>query len=666
MQKPNYRPEIDGLRAIAVLAVVLFHTGLGFSGGYIGVDVFFVISGFLITGLILRAQQEGSFELRDFWLRRIRRLFPAMAVMQIGVLLVGLAIMLPMQLQKLGESSLAQLLLHSNFYFANELDYFAGPAELKPLLHTWSLAVEEQFYLLLPLLLIGLRRFSRSTVVACLWSFTIVSFALNVWGIGNYPTHTFFLLPFRAWELLLGGLLACAAPVAENLRRDNWLGGIGLFGIGVGTLAFDSQTEFPGIAALLPCVSTLLVLHGAKNRNTVIHRILSARVLVGVGLISYSLYLVHWPILAFANLHFGMLSIGHRIGAVVLSLLLGYVSWRFVETPFRSRQILGSPRRLVGAAVACSVLLVTTAVICDKARGLPERWDPAVRSLFADARVDTRFARRSVKDVRNGALPRLGSTGTAPAVLVWGDSHATALGQLCDSLATEVGITGYLASRGGVAPLVATWRSGHEEAADWNDEVLRFVEQKRIRDVILISRWAIHVEKTPEGLTRSLLQDAASTERSCEASRDVLRRGLSRTISKLESLGARVWIMKQVPCQSGDPIRKLVAAARRGDDSPPDGISLSEHRHNQESVTAILNAVASPGTTLVDPTPACFTESGRSRIGTLQQSYYSDDNHVSRHGANELVGPALRPVFERIAADYFVRQVASNPAPAIE
>ena len=659
MTKPkNYRPEIDGLRAIAVMSVGLFHAGFGFTGGYVGVDVFFVISGFLITGLILKAQDEDRFELKEFWLRRIRRLFPAMAVMQVCVLLAGLAIMLPLQLRELGQSSVAQLLLHSNFYFANELDYFAGPSELKPLLHTWSLAVEEQFYLVLPLLLIAFKRFSRTTLVRSLWIMTIASFGLCVWGIRNHPTETFFLLPFRAWELLLGGLLACATPATSNLRRDNALSLVGIAGITVGVFWFDSQTLFPGAAALLPCLATVMLIRYAGNDRTLVHRVLASRALVAVGMISYSLYLAHWPVLAFANIKFGQpVPVHIRVFALVASFGLGYLSWRFVETPFRKQQLLARPSRLVTATIACATAMVVTATVCDKTRGLPQRFDESVRCLFDDTQIDKRFAGRSPERVRDGDLPVLGDGTQPPSLLIWGDSHATALGHLCDSLSNEFGLSGYLASRGGVAPLLETWRSGKEETADWNNEVLAFVQKKQIKNVVLVSRWAVHVEKKPNGLSDCLLKDAASTEHSRTDSREVLARGLNRTIAALHKLGVRVWLVKQVPCQTEDPIRSLVDAAQRGEDSPPRGISRQQHLKRQQNANAILDSVGS-SITLLDPAEHCFDESNHCIIGTLQKSFYSDENHVSKAGAEELVRPILRRAFQEIAAT----KVASNAA----
>jgi peptidoglycan/LPS O-acetylase OafA/YrhL len=199
----KYRPDIDGLRAVAVSMVLLFHAGLGFPGGYVGVDVFFVISGFLITGLILKEQKAGTFTLANFWMRRIRRIIPAATVMVATVLIAGFFLLLPTDYVELGQSSIAQQLMLSNVYFWRSTGYFSGFAELKPLLHTWSLAVEEQFYIGYPFLIIILSRFRRRNIALFIALLTAVSFATSQYGVEHYPNATYYLLPTRAWELLI-------------------------------------------------------------------------------------------------------------------------------------------------------------------------------------------------------------------------------------------------------------------------------------------------------------------------------------------------------------------------------------------------------------------------------------------------------------------------------
>ena len=670
MEKLSYRPEIDGLRAIAVLMVVLFHAGFGFSGGYVGVDVFFVISGFLITSLILKAQQQNQFRLKDFWLRRIRRLVPALLVMQVIVLAVGCWTLLPEDLKDLADSSIAQILLAANFYFADKLDYFAGPAELMPLLHTWSLAVEEQFYLLLPLLLVFCRRLSRGWLLGVLASLAVVSFALSTWGLFRFPQATFFLLSSRAWELLIGSLLAMI-PIKPQptVKQNNLLSMIGLTGIVSCALVFDGTTPFPGPAALLPCLSTALFIFATGRGRTYAGQLLATKWFVGVGLISYSLYLWHWPVMVFAKYQFGsQLSPALSIAAIAISFLLGYLSWKYVETPFRRRQVLPVTGTMLRVTAAAAVSIVLVAGVFSLLDGLPQRWDSNILSLL-DNRPDRSVATHSSRAVRRDELPTLGSAEDAisktPAVLLWGDSHALSIHALCDDLAKEHHIMGLAASRGGTVPLLQTWQRGYEQRYDtdaderqWNNEVVDLVRRKNIQHVILVARWALYVEANPDGsLHERLIKDEQSVEHSPSESQMVLRRGLERTIDQLHAAGAKVWIVKQVPLQDSDPVRELVFAARQGQVDPPRGVTRQQHQERQASVNRVLSALASPDVIVLDPADYCFDEYDCSIIGSRDRSYYYDDDHLSPHGSRALLRPLLEPVFAEIAREerYVVR-----------
>jgi len=338
----NYRREIDGLRAVAVLPVILFHAGFtAFGGGFVGVDIFFVISGYLITSLLLADLRDGRFSLTDFYERRARRILPALfLVLAVTVPLAWLC--LPAEAYKDFSQSLAAVaVFSSNFLFWHESGYFDSATELKPLLHTWSLAVEEQFYIVFPLLLAGLWRVARHYVVPVLAVLLAISLGYAQWAAINTPTTAFYLLPARSWELLLGGLAACY--LARQPQR-NWpvairemAGAIGLGLIAYAIFSFSKATPFPGIPALVPTIGALLIIVFTDSK-TLAGKVLGHRWVVGIGLISYSAYLWHQPLFAFFRhshlagsgaMAFGLLSL--------LALGLGYLSWRFVETPFRRK-----------------------------------------------------------------------------------------------------------------------------------------------------------------------------------------------------------------------------------------------------------------------------------------------------------------------------------------
>lgn len=344
----NYRKEIDGLRAVAVLPVIFFHAGFEFfSGGYVGVDVFFVISGYLITTIILSEMQAGQFSIANFYERRARRILPALFFVVLLCLPFAWRWMMPNDLKEFSESVIAVSFFYSNVFFWLQSGYFDTAAELKPLLHTWSLAVEEQYYLLFPLFILFMWRFGKRAIFYSLVLTGTASLALAQWNAIDSPAATFFLLPFRLWELLVGSLTAFyllygargrldpqAAP--EYLRQ---LAGIsGLLMILYSIVAFDEHTPFPGFFALVPTLGTALIIVFAGN-DSIIGRFLGNRVFVGIGLISYSAYLWHQPLFAFGRLNtLGEPRSELMVALGALALALAYLTWRYVEQPFRNKQ----------------------------------------------------------------------------------------------------------------------------------------------------------------------------------------------------------------------------------------------------------------------------------------------------------------------------------------
>ncbi len=335
MPDRQYRPDIDGLRAVAVMAVLLFHAGLGCPGGYVGVDVFFVISGFLITRLILQEVQDGRFSLARFWERRIRRIFPILFVV-IGVTLVlAWTYVWPYEFAAIANSALWMSVMASNFYFWGDTGYFGGPAEFKPLLHTWSLSVEEQFYLLYPLfLMIAVKWFSSKSLPMLLGIVFVASLSISIAGVFLAASATFYLLPTRAWELMAGGLLVVGANSRFRPRQNEVVAVVGLAMILVSIFLFDRNTRFPGAAALLPVGGTAAIIYANTNHATTIGRVLSCRPLVFTGLISYSLYLWHWPLLIFGQIRFWEVP-NIKLLVLVFCYVLSIITWRWVETPFR-------------------------------------------------------------------------------------------------------------------------------------------------------------------------------------------------------------------------------------------------------------------------------------------------------------------------------------------
>ena len=418
-----YRREIDGLRTVAVLPVILFHAGFSiFSGGYVGVDVFFVISGFLITTIIVKERSDDRFSILRFYERRARRILPALFVVIAVCLPLAIITMLPSQLRDFGRSIVAVSLFVSNVLFWREGGYFSAASEEKPLLHTWSLAVEEQYYLFVPLVIMALWRLGRLRLGIALALAAAVSLGLAEWGWRNQPTANFFLLPTRAWELLSGSLLALwLGRRAQPSGLAAQAGGlVGLAMIAGPIFLFSGGTPFPSLWTVLPVAGTVLIILCASP-STWVGRLLGWKPLVGIGLVSYSAYLWHQPLFAFARIR----SLDEppqwlMAGLAVLALLLAWGTWRFVERPFRD-QALVSRRRIFTAALVGSLALIGAGAFFDLTGGLPGRIAPEHRAWAAATSSELKgyVEGRYRREVEDRPLP-----GDRPGLAIVGDSFS--------------------------------------------------------------------------------------------------------------------------------------------------------------------------------------------------------------------------------------------------
>jgi peptidoglycan/LPS O-acetylase OafA/YrhL len=378
-----YRSDVDGLRAVAVLLVLFCHLDYHLAkGGYIGVDVFFVISGYLISSVILTEMAAGKFSIAGFYERRIRRIFPALLAMLLGASLMAYRYLLPADLLAFARSELAALFSVSNFLFWSQSGYFDEVSAVNPMLHTWSLAVEEQFYILFPIFLVVVRRFCPKRLKAAVWTLTIVSLTVASIWVKFDSSSVFFLAPFRAWEFLIGTILSqrylpsLKGPTQRNIAS---LAGIAL--ILFAAAKYGPKTLFPGAAALAPCIGAALIIAAGETGTSLIGRALSWRPVVFIGLISYSLYLWHWPILVFQNTNSMLMerSVGDKqvkIVVIVLSILAAALSWLFIERPFRKGRF--RPQRKTLLAISAVAVAVVAAVDCTMLAkgGLPSRFSP--------------------------------------------------------------------------------------------------------------------------------------------------------------------------------------------------------------------------------------------------------------------------------------------------
>jgi peptidoglycan/LPS O-acetylase OafA/YrhL len=449
-----YRPDVDGLRAVAVLLVVFDHIHTRVTGGYIGVDVFFVISGYLISSVILSEMKSGRFSVTNFYDRRIRRIFPALLGMLLGSAAVSCFCFVPSETKDFARSLLAALFSVSNFYFWRQphfnfiswhhAGYFDGSlsrAASDALLHTWSLGVEEQFYIIFPLFLMAVRRWFPNQLRIAIWSILVLTFTLACVWVRRDPTVAFYFAPLRAWELLIGTVVsqryvpAICGKIARNLAAI-----AGLLLILVPAMYYDAATHFPGLAALPPCIGAALVIAAGETGKSLVGRLLSWRPIVFIGLISYSLYLWHWPIITFLEASYFHVDYDStkrlKLAVLVASLIVGTLSWRFIEKPFRIRRSRPARRALFLVIGAAAILTAVVGAFMLASDGISSRFPLEALEIDRNTNYDFTSAYRlnvCFIDARVSSFEQFNKEACLlqdPArknYLLVGDSHAAQL-----------------------------------------------------------------------------------------------------------------------------------------------------------------------------------------------------------------------------------------------
>jgi peptidoglycan/LPS O-acetylase OafA/YrhL len=544
----GYRPDIDGLRTVAVVPVVLFHAGTPyFTGGFVGVDVFFVISGFLITGIIAREMSEDRFSILQFYRCRVRRIFPALTLVGLATLSAGFFFLTPIEFENLGKSGATIALFSSNFYFWKSVSYF-DPG-LQPLLHTWSLAVEEQYYLFFPLFLLLLHKRDGWRAPA-LWAIFAISLTLSVILVRSKPSAAFYLLPSRAWELMLGGILALGQfrePANDKHAKIACL--FGLFFILVPVFVYTRSTPFPGLAALPPAIGAALLIWGGGWG-------LSRPLMVAIGLISYSLYLWHLPVIAFSEyLSDGRLSTAGGLIACAASVALAGVTFRFVETPFR----IGRSRALFTAAAVGMPALAAASLAIVATGGIPLRLAPQQRRQLAVMDDEKRHPSQCMTvDERYVDPANPCQFGQHPSVLLWGDSHS-----MITATSMQAARVPFLFAADADCPigLGLSIDPGHQRTlvsqlsyrrcGDYNRGMLQRALRPDVKAVVLSSRWTNWRLGEPanpaEAAVDIRLVDSDGVARSAAANRAKFEHAFTALIDILTGAGKHVVIVGPVP-----------------------------------------------------------------------------------------------------------------------
>jgi peptidoglycan/LPS O-acetylase OafA/YrhL len=651
----KYRPDVDGLRAVAVLAVLFYHLGFRtFRHGLVGVDVFYVISGYLITSLLVKDLEAGRFSILSFYERRMRRIFPALFTVLLLSILGASILFDPRELTKFGKELLATTFFASNFYFwhsAKPLGYFDTGVISNPLLHTWSLSVEEQFYLFFPITLYLLFHYAGKRISAGLLLLSAASFALNLWTTKHEPVVAFYWIMPRAWELLAGALVAMkATPVLRGriLREIVALLGLAMI-LGSACLPFKGM-QFPGVFVLLPCLGTCLVIYAGETGSSFVAKVLSLRPVVFIGVISYSLYLWHWPLIVFSK-HLPFRLSGYALIAFVLlsSLTAAFLSFEYIERPFRGSTSTFTRRQIFAFGFAASVAAAAFGLIAYRSHGLPERYTPQTRQLVAANldRVDDfdpscgnlKTEVHSINDIKfcnhGQQLPH--------KIMFWGDSHVEQLHPVIEGLYNH----GDLQGRGALLAIeVGCLPDEHiNNIGDGFhcDSFARFAEQRaEWQDVDLVfigfSAWLARWDNT----TCLSVDDRCVRLLSQDEQRHRLAADLSNVIHTLRNRGKKVVVSLPFPIFS-EPIPELAISnrlfGRFGLSQDPKEISSVSLR--EEIRAAAIGAGAEifdPRETLC-PDGYCITE-------VDGVSIYKDESHLAGSQVH-ILASNLRDVLER-------------------
>lgn len=610
----RYRRDIDGLRALAILPVLLFHAHVpGFSGGYVGVDIFFVISGFLITGIIAREVDEGRFSLVRFYERRFRRIMPALALMILTVLAVAAWLYLPGDLEGVPRSALAATLFASNLWFFTDTGYFSGGADVKPLLHTWSLAVEEQYYIGFPMLLMLLARLAPRRRTAVVAGIAALSLAIAIAMQRDTSGFTFYLLPTRAWELFAGALLALGAVPAIRPRwLREWTAWTGVTTVLLAVALYDRNTVFPGVTALAPVLGAAALIHAAPG--TSVGRLLGWGPMVGVGLISYSLYLWHWPLIVLTEYATDLpLSGGTRLMVICAALLAGMASWRFVERPFRDTQHMPAKVifRFTGAAMAILCLLSLALMAMG---GWPSRFAPQVLAQMA-GQADFAPTRKRCHDTyMRGAQPCTLGADVPPDAMLWGDSHGVELAYAL-SLEARAENRSLVERTTSSCPPVLGYDAKDPRCATANRAAFDAIRtDPAIRRIYLAAFWANGDFDDPGFVAK-----------------------LDRTIADIRAQGREVVLIGPVPPQPFDVPRHLAHLAQAGHLSEARGVERAWVEARTVNLGILFARWQARGVRLIDPIKA-LCSSGRCLLEQNGHPLYFDSHHLSVAGAQLVTG----------------------------
>ena len=634
----KYRAEIDGLRALAVIPVILFHAGFSlFSGGYVGVDVFFVISGYLITTIIMEDIENKRFSLLHFYERRCRRILPALLFVMLVCIPFAWLWLPPVEMRDFAQSVIAVSVFASNIFFWQTSGYFDIATEVKPLLHTWSLAVEEQYYIVFPIFLIFAWRFGKNRVFWMIVVMATISLLLSEWGWHNYPTANFYLAPTRAWELFAGSIAAFIVQ-KRGVKKNEILSILGFIAIVFSILVYDETTPFPSVYALVPVLGVVLLILFA-DKDTVMAKILSTKVLVGIGLISYSAYLWHQPLFAFRRIRFTEPTDIEMLVLSAMSIILAIFSWKFVEQPFRNKSKFKRKNIFILAFCGCSAFFVA-GVSGHVSNGFSNRiegWDGLLvdqysliqQNAFVEYVPTYCFndGRRTVEQLRQGDFCIVGQGDLEFAIL--GDSHSGSIYDAAGDYFKSINKSAIAVGLPFCPPYIPVYGINDECAETMQIAFNYVLSSDQIKTVILVAQWGQYAfgyrppEKGDNNNMNVIFEQsfALMMETLLKSSKNVI---IFHTVPEFTQ-SAVSWIGQKV-LYGGVPSVKLAALSLPS-------ISMSDYNERNFLISEMFKKY--DGKVTFIPMDEVFCRSDNcyqyAEDGTL---WYSDNSHLTRSGAD--------------------------------
>ena len=650
----EYRPEVDGLRAVAIVPVLLFHAGLSaFAGGFFGVDVFFVISGYLITAQLASSDKSGFALLGNFYHRRIRRLFPAIAIVSAVTAVIAYLIMTPSQLRPLFSSFTSTQVFLQNIYLWQNSGYWDQSLETSPLMHTWSLAVEEQFYLIFPLLFVAKSmRNAKSVLVGVAITIFVLSFLGALTRFGTSSTGAFFLLPYRAWELMAGAIVALYSVNDKRFFKtkpyfSRLISNFGMTIIIIAIILGDESTRHPGLLTLLPVVGTALLI-GFGREPSLTSRLLNNKLLVAIGKLSYGLYLWHFPILALWRIDKGTELDGvETTAAMVLTFVCSYLMWKFAETPFRDR--VRTRNKYVAIVATTGFVALVSIGLVGQNTVFGKKSNSELALLEAQAKIPTELDNWIEIDfespISGGSIGVTERKSPMGDVVLLGDSHA---GALKDSLSAELerlNLSGVAFIRAGCPPVSNVIMDPPEKfnCTDFNQIIDIVLKDTFVTDVILLSRWTFYAEGTRYTNYKGYREDGYEVKFSAPEKKftsdeeriTYLGDQIKLTIDRLESTGKRVHLIYPLPELGWDPI----SYAKRFIDQGLSwhqklDIPYGDHLERSRRAVEQLDRAASPTTFKVDPADIfCNRQITNWCVASLDNTlFYGDNDHLNENG----------------------------------